>query len=152
MLVEVLYLLLLYVTQIQDKHPVCVDQGLRSEIHILYLTSILFMMDNVGLDILFTLFQNFYKEKINREEMYIRYIKKLFDLHFAAKNYVEAGLTLQLYAQLLQWRDHIKQEELGFHAETEWERKENLYLKVLDCFDKGKVFIFLFICSDDFSL
>ncbi|KAJ8301822.1 hypothetical protein KUTeg_020809, partial [Tegillarca granosa] len=83
--------------------------------------------------------KNFYKENINREEMYIRYIKKLFDLHFAATNYVEAGLTLQLYAQLLQWRDNIKQEELGFHAETEWERKENLYLKVLDCFDKGKV-------------
>lgn len=71
--------------------------------------------------------------------MYIRYIKKLYDLHLGAQNYVEAGLTLKLYAQLLQWKDGIRKEELDYLAQPEWERKERVYLQILDCFDKGKV-------------
>lgn len=71
--------------------------------------------------------------------MYIRYIKKLYDLHLGAQNYVEAGLTLKLYAQLLQWKDGVRKEELDYLAQPEWERKERVYLQILDCFDKGKV-------------
>ncbi|XP_062572474.1 dedicator of cytokinesis protein 4-like [Saccostrea cucullata] len=82
---------------------------------------------------------NFYKDNTNKEEMYIRYIKKLYDLHLAAQNYVEAGLTLKLYAQLLQWRDTMRKEELDYPNQPEWERKERVYLQIMDCFDKGKV-------------
>uniref|UniRef100_A0A8W8LRY4 DOCKER domain-containing protein n=1 Tax=Magallana gigas TaxID=29159 RepID=A0A8W8LRY4_MAGGI len=82
---------------------------------------------------------NFYKDNTNKEEMYIRYIKKLYDLHLGAQNYVEAGLTLKLYAQLLQWKDGVRKEELDYLAQPEWERKERVYLQILDCFDKGKV-------------
>lgn len=82
---------------------------------------------------------NFYKDNTNKEEMYIRYIKKLYDLHLGAQNYVEAGLTLKLYAQLLQWKDGIRKEELDYLSQPEWERKERVYLQILDCFDKGKV-------------
>lgn len=32
-------------------------------------------------------FQNFYKSEINKEEMYIRYIHKLCDMHLQAENY-----------------------------------------------------------------
>lgn len=71
--------------------------------------------------------------------MYIRYIKKLYDLHLGAQNFVEAGLTLKLYAQLLQWKDGVRKEELDYLAQPEWERKERVYLQILDCFDKGKV-------------
>lgn len=31
--------------------------------------------------------QNFYKSEINKEEMYIRYIHKLCDMHLQAENY-----------------------------------------------------------------
>ncbi|XP_061187697.1 dedicator of cytokinesis protein 3-like isoform X2 [Saccostrea echinata] len=82
---------------------------------------------------------NFYKDNTNKEEMYIRYIKKLYDLHLTAQNYVEAGLTLKLYAQLLQWRDTMRKEELDYPNQPEWERKERVYLQIMDCFDKGKV-------------
>ncbi|XP_060079192.1 dedicator of cytokinesis protein 4-like [Ylistrum balloti] len=85
---------------------------------------------------------NFYKDNSNRQEMYMRYIKKLYDLHLSAKNYVEAGLTLQLYAKLLNWTDDIKQGEMGYHPQPEWERKEGMYQKVIECFDKGKVWEF----------
>lgn len=32
-------------------------------------------------------FQNFYKTELNKEEMYIRYIHKLYELHLKAQNY-----------------------------------------------------------------
>lgn len=35
----------------------------------------------------FILLQNFYKSEINKEEMYIRYIHKLCDMHLQAENY-----------------------------------------------------------------
>ena len=35
----------------------------------------------------FVSFQNFYKSEINKEEMYIRYIHKLCDMHLQAENY-----------------------------------------------------------------
>ncbi|XP_046548720.1 dedicator of cytokinesis protein 3-like isoform X2 [Haliotis rubra] len=81
---------------------------------------------------------NFYKDNINREEMYIRYINKLFILHHDANNFVEAGLTLQLYAQLLRWTTDQLSANLGYPSQKEWERKEELTLKVIECFDKGK--------------
>lgn len=39
----------------------------------------------------FCLFQNFYKTELNKEEMYIRYIHKLYDLHLKAQNYTGTG-------------------------------------------------------------
>ena len=44
--------------------------------------------------------QNFY-ESIQRQEMYIRYLHKLCDLHLECDNYTEAAYTLLLYAKLL---------------------------------------------------
>ncbi|GLH11496.1 uncharacterized protein GBIM_16259 [Gryllus bimaculatus] len=46
---------------------------------------------------------NFYKNEINRKEMYLRYIYKLHDLHLPAENYTEAGFTMKLYADQLSW-------------------------------------------------
>uniref|UniRef100_A0A673J0X5 Dedicator of cytokinesis protein 1-like n=1 Tax=Sinocyclocheilus rhinocerous TaxID=307959 RepID=A0A673J0X5_9TELE len=48
---------------------------------------------------------NFYKE-IEREEMYIRYLYKLCDLHKECDNYTEAGYTLLLHAKLLKVTPH----------------------------------------------
>ncbi|KAM6130111.1 dedicator of cytokinesis protein 1 isoform 7-T7 [Phoenicopterus ruber ruber] len=50
---------------------------------------------------------NFYKE-IEREEMYIRYLYKLCDLHKECDNYTEAAYTLLLHAKLLKmWEEAI---------------------------------------------
>ncbi|KAK6177339.1 hypothetical protein SNE40_015458 [Patella caerulea] len=83
---------------------------------------------------------NFYKDNINREEMYIRYITKLYELHLAANNYVEAGLTLQLYAQqILGWKnEEFTAKESRYPSQKEWDKKESLYVEIIDCFDKGK--------------
>ncbi|ESO85959.1 hypothetical protein LOTGIDRAFT_176045 [Lottia gigantea] len=71
--------------------------------------------------------------------MYIRYITKLYELHVGAKNYVEAGLTLQLYAQqILDWKYDVFPADSKYPSQEEWERKETLYLEIIDCFDKGQ--------------
>uniref|UniRef100_UPI00398F6CFE dedicator of cytokinesis protein 2-like isoform X2 n=1 Tax=Pristiophorus japonicus TaxID=55135 RepID=UPI00398F6CFE len=83
---------------------------------------------------------NFYKE-IDREEMYIRYLYKLRDLHIFYENFTEAAYTLLLHAKLLKWADdqfasHIQ----DFHgSQTQRHLKENLYNKIIEYFDKGKM-------------
>lgn len=79
---------------------------------------------------------NFYKD--SRRDMYIRYISRLYELHLMASNFVEAGLTLRLYAQLLSWSTTALPAEMAYPSQTEAKRKEELFSRILDCFDKGK--------------
>ncbi|XP_034077593.1 dedicator of cytokinesis protein 3-like isoform X1 [Gymnodraco acuticeps] len=85
---------------------------------------------------------NFYKSDINKEEMYIRYIHKLCDMHLQAENYTEAGFTLLLYWELLQWDERPLKDFLHYPAQTEWHRKEGLCRKVVHYFNKGKCWEF----------
>uniref|UniRef100_A0A182SCT8 DOCKER domain-containing protein n=1 Tax=Anopheles maculatus TaxID=74869 RepID=A0A182SCT8_9DIPT len=80
---------------------------------------------------------NFYNDEINRKEMYVRYIYKLLDLHLGAENYVEAGLTLKLYADMLSW-DSENISESESNGPREWEQKEKIYKNIISYFDKGK--------------
>ncbi|XP_028841844.1 dedicator of cytokinesis protein 3-like [Denticeps clupeoides] len=81
---------------------------------------------------------NFYKSEVTKEDMYIRYIHKLCELHLQAENFTEAGFTLLLYWELLQWDDRALKEFLHYPAQSEWQRKEALSRKVLHYFNKGK--------------
>uniref|UniRef100_A0A3P8W8S1 Dedicator of cytokinesis 3 n=1 Tax=Cynoglossus semilaevis TaxID=244447 RepID=A0A3P8W8S1_CYNSE len=85
---------------------------------------------------------NFYKSEINKEEMYIRYIHKLCDMHLQAENYTEAAFTLLLYWELLQWDKRALKEFLHYPAQTEWHRKEGMCRKVIHYFNKGKCWEF----------
>ncbi|XP_052865732.1 dedicator of cytokinesis protein 3 isoform X1 [Anopheles cruzii] len=79
---------------------------------------------------------NFYNDEINRKEMYVRYIYKLLDLHLGAENYIEAGLTLKLYSDMLSWdSEHVSDDSNG---PREWEQKEKIYKNIISYFDKGK--------------
>uniref|UniRef100_A0A665WAF8 Dedicator of cytokinesis 4b n=1 Tax=Echeneis naucrates TaxID=173247 RepID=A0A665WAF8_ECHNA len=81
---------------------------------------------------------NFYKTELNKEEMYIRYIHKLYDLHLKAQNYTEASHTLLLYDELLEWSDRPLREFLNYPMQSEWQRKEYLHLTIVQNFDRGK--------------
>ena len=50
--------------------------------------------------------QNFYKE-IDKQELYIRYIYKLAELHQHNQNYTEAGFTLLLHTKGLEVHVHV---------------------------------------------
>uniref|UniRef100_A0A8C7GGV2 Dedicator of cytokinesis 3 n=1 Tax=Oncorhynchus kisutch TaxID=8019 RepID=A0A8C7GGV2_ONCKI len=75
---------------------------------------------------------------MNKEEMYIRYIHKLCDLHLQAEDYTESAFTLLLYWELLHWEDRPLREFLHYPTQSEWQRKEGLSRKVLHYFNKGK--------------
>ncbi|XP_078717845.1 dedicator of cytokinesis protein 1-like isoform X3 [Lampetra fluviatilis] len=85
---------------------------------------------------------NFYKE-IEREEIYIRYLYKLHDLHLQCDNYTEAGYTLLLYTHLLKWSDDPCASHLNLRGaqkgNTQRELKEMLYGDIIGYFDKGKM-------------
>ncbi|KAM9359964.1 dedicator of cytokinesis protein 5 isoform 1-T1 [Symphorus nematophorus] len=85
---------------------------------------------------------NFYKEK-KREDIYIRYLYKLRDLHLDCENYTEAAYTLLLHAELLEWSDKTCAPHLiprdGEHVWTQQELKERLFQEIICYLDKGKM-------------
>uniref|UniRef100_A0A3B4ENV6 Dedicator of cytokinesis 3 n=1 Tax=Pygocentrus nattereri TaxID=42514 RepID=A0A3B4ENV6_PYGNA len=81
---------------------------------------------------------NFYKCEITKEDMYIRYIHKLCDLHLQMHNYTEAAFTLLLYWELLQWSEQPLRDLMQYPAQSQWQRKETLSRKILHYFNKGK--------------
>ena len=70
--------------------------------------------------------------------MYLRYIYKLHSLHLSAENYTEAALTLQLHASQLKWSMAMLPAEGDHPTQPEWQRKEQLYMKSIAYFDRGK--------------
>ena len=46
---------------------------------------------------------HFYKNRIYKKELYVKYIYKLYDLHVQAENYTEIAFTLLLHADLFSW-------------------------------------------------
>ncbi|XP_078449223.1 dedicator of cytokinesis protein 1-like isoform X1 [Lampetra planeri] len=85
---------------------------------------------------------NFYKE-IEREEMYIRYLYKLCDLHLESENFTEAAYSLLLHAKLLKWSDDLcvghEMQRNSHHADTHRQLKESLYQDIIKYFDDGKM-------------
>uniref|UniRef100_I3MRQ1 Dedicator of cytokinesis 2 n=1 Tax=Ictidomys tridecemlineatus TaxID=43179 RepID=I3MRQ1_ICTTR len=85
---------------------------------------------------------NFYKDN-NREEMYIRYLYKLRDLHLDCDNYTEAAYTLLLHTWLLKWSDEQCASQVmqtgQQHPQTHRQLKETLYETIIGYFDKGKM-------------
>lgn len=80
--------------------------------------------------------------KHKREEMYLRYLYKLVDLHIACENYTEAAYALLLHATLLHWTDEPLPPQLRSERNPESkshrELKENLYKTIIDYFEKGQ--------------
>lgn len=62
-------------------------------------------------------------------------------MHLQSQNYVEAALTLKLHAEMHDWNltSFVRQmEDLGLPQQSEFHRKETLYLLILDYLGKGK--------------
>ncbi|KAI0812456.1 cytoplasmic protein [Irpex lacteus] len=82
-----------------------------------------------------------YIRRIGRDEMYIKYVHQLANMHLQAQNYVEAALTLKLHADLHQWDLNSfapAMPELGLPQQSEFHRKETLCLLILDYLGQGK--------------
>jgi len=69
---------------------------------------------------------------------FVRYVYKLYDLHVAAENFSEAGVTLKLHADTLNWTNRTLHADLRYPSQKEWERKEALLTQAADLLEKGK--------------
>ncbi|ORE11414.1 hypothetical protein BCV72DRAFT_219946 [Rhizopus microsporus var. microsporus] len=77
---------------------------------------------------------------IEREEIYIKYVHQLVQLHLDSRNYIEAALTLRFHADLLHWDPTDKLEEvpeLFLPAQSSFSRKEALYMKMISYLEQG---------------
>ncbi|TDL26056.1 cytoplasmic protein [Rickenella mellea] len=79
--------------------------------------------------------------RIGRDEIYIKYVHQLVNMHLQSQNYVEAALTLKLHSDLHEW-DLVNfvepMEDLGLPRQSQFHRKETLCLLILDYLGKGK--------------
>ncbi|KAJ4468210.1 hypothetical protein J3R30DRAFT_1684989 [Lentinula aciculospora] len=79
--------------------------------------------------------------RIGRDEIYIKYVHQLVNMHLQSQNYVEAALTLKLHSDLYPWDLNSfvpPMEELGLPQQSKFHRKETLCLLILDYLGKGK--------------
>lgn len=69
--------------------------------------------------------------------MHSHYVRDLAGLHIEHDQYTEAGLTLLLTASRYTWSD----DPLPGNVDPlrQWQRKENLYLEIIQYLDTGKV-------------
>ncbi|KAG1406694.1 hypothetical protein G6F60_002733 [Rhizopus arrhizus] len=77
---------------------------------------------------------------IEREEIYIKYVHQLVQLHVDSGNYIEAALTLRFHADLLHWDPTTKLPEvpeLFLPSQSSFSRKENLYMKMISYLEQG---------------
>lgn len=82
-----------------------------------------------------------YIRRIGKDEIYIKYVHQLVNMHLQAQNYVEAALTLKLHADLHEWDLTTfapPMEDLGLPQQSQFQRKETLCLLILDYLGKGK--------------
>ncbi|KAI5787677.1 hypothetical protein DFH27DRAFT_592401 [Peziza echinospora] len=78
---------------------------------------------------------------MRKEDMFIRYVHQLVSVQLEAQNYVEAGLSLQLHADLYAWDFEKKVPALidpPFPVQTSFERREFLCLQMIQHFEDGK--------------
>ncbi|KDR75412.1 hypothetical protein GALMADRAFT_249465 [Galerina marginata CBS 339.88] len=79
--------------------------------------------------------------RIGRDEIYIKYVHQLVNMHLQSQNYVEAALTLKLHSDLHAWDLNSfvpPMEDLGLPQQSHFHRKETLCLLILDYLGKGK--------------
>ncbi|EGG21230.1 SH3 domain-containing protein [Cavenderia fasciculata] len=82
-----------------------------------------------------------YLKQTDRQDTYIKYVHLLCNQHLTNNNYTEAGNTLLLHADLLEWSDTVVDELQfveGFKSQSMRERKEKLYKLSIEYLDKGK--------------
>lgn len=75
--------------------------------------------------------------------IFVRYVHRLVDFHVASNQFTEAGLTLKLHADLYNFDPTTVVPaivELTFPEQSEFNRKELLYLRMLELLSRGQAY------------
>ena len=80
-----------------------------------------------------------YLKDMQKRDVYVRYIHQLAQLQIKQGNATEAGLALQLHADLYPWGlellDSLKDPD--YPRQISFERKESLFFDMIKCFEEG---------------
>jgi dedicator of cytokinesis protein 3 len=82
-----------------------------------------------------------FMKDMQKEDIFIRYVHELAKEQALARNSTEAGLALQLHADLYAWDTSKSVPALGnpsFPEQTAFDRKEALYFQIIQHFEDGK--------------
>jgi hypothetical protein len=77
---------------------------------------------------------------MQKQDIFVRYVHQLVEVQAKARNYTEAGLALQLHADLYSWDPATSVEELiepSFPKQSSFERKEGLFFEMIKYFEEG---------------
>ncbi|RKP10227.1 dedicator of cytokinesis-domain-containing protein, partial [Thamnocephalis sphaerospora] len=80
-------------------------------------------------------------KNIDQDEIYVKYVHQLVGVQARNQNLVEAGLTLKLHADMLDWSLERRVDSIAalqLPAQSAFERKEQLYLQILEYFNAGQ--------------
>lgn len=75
--------------------------------------------------------------------IFVRYVHRLVDFHLASNQFTEAGLTLKLHADLYSFNPAsvaLAIPDLNFAEQSEFNRKELLYLRILELLSRGQAY------------
>jgi dedicator of cytokinesis protein 3 len=81
--------------------------------------------------------------RIGRDGLYVRFVHQLKGIFVREKNWLAAGLTLKLHADLYDWRaegdlvDRCTEGDLNLPAQTSFARKEAIYRHCLEYFGES---------------
>ncbi|EJD42755.1 cytoplasmic protein [Auricularia subglabra TFB-10046 SS5] len=93
-----------------------------------------------------------FTRQLGKDDIYIKYVHQLVNMHLASQNYVEAALSLKLHADLHDWdlNSYVEPlEDLGLPRQSRFHRKETLCLLILDYLGKGRAWeTAIEICRD----
>ena len=80
-----------------------------------------------------------YLRDMQKEAIFIRYVHQLADVQRSLQNHTEAGLALQLHANLYQWTQVTVAAltDPAFPEQTSFDRKEQLYFEIIQHFEEG---------------
>lgn len=82
-----------------------------------------------------------FMKDMQKEDIYIRYVHDLAHAQEKAKNGTEAGLALQLHADLYSWNSNKILPALtspAFPAQSAFDRKEAIYFQLIQHFENGR--------------
>ncbi|EAW08305.1 guanine nucleotide exchange factor DCK1 [Aspergillus clavatus NRRL 1] len=95
-----------------------------------------------------------YMKDMGREDIFVRYVHELANLQAAAGNYTEAGLALQLHADLYGWDPRLALPEVlnpAFPEQTCFERKESLYFSIIQYFEDARAWAHALVCYKELA-
>ncbi|KAL9050561.1 MAG: hypothetical protein Q9162_006556 [Coniocarpon cinnabarinum] len=82
-----------------------------------------------------------YYKALGKFDKYVGYVHRLSIMHVQAKNFTEAGLALQLHADIIEWDTETVLPaitDLAFPSQTAFQRKEQICFKMLEHYETSR--------------